>query len=337
MAFLDNSGDIILDAVLTDLGRKRMTNGDFVITNFGLGDDEINYGTYNLAHPSGSAYYDLEIMQTPVFEATTSRNANINYGLQTLASDSLLYLPAINFNLGKVSDSVNTYYNMFYVATNEETWRKLTALTALATNTVRAGSTTHPFIIFEAGLDTFDISATQANRLSYIVNQTLEDTSFIIEADSQFITAVGSLTAASYWKNAADNAEEISLALDYTGITPGASAELANYNTYTVRAIANQITEPTTGTGNDNDISAIKGPRGTTAALNFFVPAGMQTEAGGSVDPVFVNHGTVGGTIPGDTSGNKYDYIDTIVYITGQTSGATAQASVRLIRLNTAA
>ena len=31
MAFLDNSGDIILDAVLTDVGRERMANGQFQI------------------------------------------------------------------------------------------------------------------------------------------------------------------------------------------------------------------------------------------------------------------------------------------------------------------
>ena len=34
MAFLDNSGDIILDAVLTDAGRKRMAEGRFKITKF---------------------------------------------------------------------------------------------------------------------------------------------------------------------------------------------------------------------------------------------------------------------------------------------------------------
>ena len=32
MAFLDNSGDIILDAVLTDLGRKRLAQGNFKIS-----------------------------------------------------------------------------------------------------------------------------------------------------------------------------------------------------------------------------------------------------------------------------------------------------------------
>ena len=54
MGFLDNSGDIILDAVLTDLGRKRMAEGNFNITKFALGDDEINYQLYDKNHPSGT-------------------------------------------------------------------------------------------------------------------------------------------------------------------------------------------------------------------------------------------------------------------------------------------
>ena len=49
MAFLDNSGDIILDAVLTDTGRMRLAKGDgsFKIAKFALGDDEINYELFD--------------------------------------------------------------------------------------------------------------------------------------------------------------------------------------------------------------------------------------------------------------------------------------------------
>ena len=40
MGFLDNSGDIILDAVLTDAGRQRLARGDgsFNVTKFAFGD-----------------------------------------------------------------------------------------------------------------------------------------------------------------------------------------------------------------------------------------------------------------------------------------------------------
>ena len=58
MAFLDNSGDIILDAVLTDLGRERLSRGDgsFRITKFALGDDEIDYTLYRNANSSLGAH-----------------------------------------------------------------------------------------------------------------------------------------------------------------------------------------------------------------------------------------------------------------------------------------
>ena len=74
MGFLDNSGDIILDAVLTDHGRKLLAKGDgsFQITKFALGDEEINYTLYQPTHASGSAYYGNEILQTPILVRKTN-------------------------------------------------------------------------------------------------------------------------------------------------------------------------------------------------------------------------------------------------------------------------
>ena len=99
MAFLNNSGDIILDAVLTDLGRKKLSQGDgtFEITQFALGDDEIDYGQYNLA--TGSAYQDLDILQTPILEAITDNAASIKSKLVTYSRTDLLYLPISKLNV----------------------------------------------------------------------------------------------------------------------------------------------------------------------------------------------------------------------------------------------
>ena len=93
MAFLDNSGDIILDAVLTDEGRKRLAkgNGSFNISRFALGDDEIDYSLYNSNHPSGSAYYDLEILQTPILEAMTSAQVGLKHALVTALNERKFY------------------------------------------------------------------------------------------------------------------------------------------------------------------------------------------------------------------------------------------------------
>ena len=90
MAFLDNSGDIILDAVLTETGRRRMAAGKFKVSKFALSDDEINYALYNKNHPSGSTYADLEILQTPILEATTE--VNLNTGLLSLSNLSLVLI-----------------------------------------------------------------------------------------------------------------------------------------------------------------------------------------------------------------------------------------------------
>ncbi len=100
MAFLDNSGDIILDAVLTDAGRFRLAKGDgsFKIVKYAFADDEINYDKYNKDHPSGSAYYDLDILKTPVFEAFTNNLSSMKHKLLSIPRTNLLYLPTIVLN-----------------------------------------------------------------------------------------------------------------------------------------------------------------------------------------------------------------------------------------------
>jgi len=98
MAFLDNSGDIILDAVLTDTGRQRMAQGTFRITKFALGDEEIDYGLFNSNHPSGSAFYDLKVMQTPVLESFTNNTSLMKSKLVTMTRNNILYLPMLKLN-----------------------------------------------------------------------------------------------------------------------------------------------------------------------------------------------------------------------------------------------
>jgi hypothetical protein len=171
MAFLDNSGDIILDAVLTKAGRKAMAEGTFNVSKFGCGDDEINYGTYDLAHPSGSAYYDLEIMQTPVFEASTAVNAEINYGLISFNNAELLYLPAfaVNEKSAMVDEAYSTRskYGVFHMAVNAETAEKLQAEVDAGTGLLNARffcqagvSNKARGLIIESGLEISNYDAT---------------------------------------------------------------------------------------------------------------------------------------------------------------------------------
>ena len=116
MAFLNNSGDIILDAVLTDLGRQRLSKGDgsFQIVKFALGDDEIDYSQYVVA--TGSAYQDLDILQTPVLEAITDNISSMKSQLVTYSRTDLLYLPSMALNVDNTSgfntSSIGTFVDL---------------------------------------------------------------------------------------------------------------------------------------------------------------------------------------------------------------------------------
>ena len=201
MAFLDNSGDIILDAVLTDIGRKRMARGDFRITKFTVGDDEIDYGLFNKNHPSGSAYYDLEILQTPILEAFTQPNANINYGLISYARQDLLYIPSAVINDKTFSPRIaskNIVNSVFFLADNTKTNTngEPTATVMQKTNNVSnaeilvSGDGNGRVIMIETGINSTELAASSVNQATYITSVGLADNGFLVRYDNRFIQTV---------------------------------------------------------------------------------------------------------------------------------------------------
>ena len=122
MAFLDNSGDIILDVVLTDEGRKRLAQGDgsFKIDKFALGDDEINYALYDTTQATGQE--DLQILQTPILESFTNNMSSMKSTLMSLNRKDHLYLPVLKLN--NVASNTNYQFSspaMFMVAVDLNT------------------------------------------------------------------------------------------------------------------------------------------------------------------------------------------------------------------------
>jgi len=85
MGYLDNS-IVTVDAILTKKGRELLARGDgsFKITQFALGDDEIDYTLYNPQHPSGSAFYGEAIENMPLLEAFPDETQIMKYKLTTL-------------------------------------------------------------------------------------------------------------------------------------------------------------------------------------------------------------------------------------------------------------
>ena len=107
MAYINNE-IITVDAVLTKKGRELLAaQGGLNITAFALSDDEIDYRLYQPNHPQGSAYYDLAIRNTPVFEAFTDETQVLKYKLVTLPSGQTS-IPVIS--LGQSSINVDKDY-----------------------------------------------------------------------------------------------------------------------------------------------------------------------------------------------------------------------------------
>jgi len=85
MGYLDNSS-ITVDAILTLKGRELLARGGnaFNITQFALGDDEVDYGLWNSNHPLGTDYYGVIIENMPVTEAIPDETQALRYKLVSL-------------------------------------------------------------------------------------------------------------------------------------------------------------------------------------------------------------------------------------------------------------
>lgn len=188
MAFLDNSGDIILDAVLTDTGRMRLSKGDgsFRVAKFALGDDEIDYSLYNYSNASGSAYYDLEILQTPVLEAFSNNGSSLKSKLMSIAKNNLLYLPVVKIDTSasataKATTLVNSGY-VLAVDTDTETYFSSATYGGqeLVTGVLFGRSTINgKYIRINQGLDTAEIPVGP-------LDADLVETQYLVEIDNRF-------------------------------------------------------------------------------------------------------------------------------------------------------
>jgi hypothetical protein len=107
MAYLDNS-EIIVDAILTKKGREKLAAGQALnITQFALGDDEIDYELYDAAHPKGSAYYDSAIRAIPILEASPDETQNLRYKLVTLPKGSTK-IPQVSIGVTEIKTNQNS-------------------------------------------------------------------------------------------------------------------------------------------------------------------------------------------------------------------------------------
>lgn len=334
MAFLDNSGDIILDAVLTDTGRMRLARGDgsFRIAKFALSDDEIDYGLYrgsshpDGAHPSGSAYYDLEIMQTPVLEAFTNNTSLMKHKLISMPQTNLLYLPVVKLNnkttgtapvqftVDLATSTITNLANqsgddptngVFILAADQSTKTKLS--TSFEGINVISGVTdgdTAEFVKIDQGLDTLERPAAET------LSPELRETQYIVRADDRLLKLVSKASASKNFSFRDDDSIAsyyLSKSVDSQYIMDLGSANPDN-------------------TEADNAVQhVIRGPRGTT--LEFSLLASMDIRSSSHLFK------TLGGSATlKDSSNNNYYFIDTSIRVSGATTGSSIDVPVRIMK-----
>ena len=306
MGFLDNSGDIILDAVLTDTGRFRLAKGDgsFKIAKFALGDDEIDYSQYDKNNASGSAYYDLSIMQTPVLEAFTNNASSMKSKLMSMSRNNLLYLPVMKLNTSLLETEMVDGDNYFGVLVDQTSEDEIGLRQGVWCQGYLAGQTLSKanYILVEQGLDTIEIPDTVP------IDADLVETQYIIEIDNRF----GKIATVSNGKIASPSYID--------------DDNIASYY-FSLSQNSDYVTDSWTGKINPNktvqpNLKGIRGPKGTR--LQFQVASSLDLATS---TYLFDTLGSVKASTP--CSLKEAYFIDSNIRVIGGTTGYTLDIPVR--------
>jgi hypothetical protein len=185
MAYIDNQ-TITVDAVLTQKGRQILAqNGNLNITSFALADDEIDYTLYQPNHPNGSAYYDIALRNTPVFEPLTDETQTMKYKLVTL-NQGVTSIPVITIAQDKIlvtkdytgdiviSPSTNPAYNLQAGYTAILGNKNVGILIVQQTNAVNSVSNTVP--TFAGDINIASAQVVVGNSFRFVPNSGLNKT-----------------------------------------------------------------------------------------------------------------------------------------------------------------
>jgi hypothetical protein len=185
MAYIDNQ-TITVDAVLTKKGRELLAKtGNLNITSFALADDEIDYTLYQPNHPNGSAFYDIALRNTPIFEPLTDETQTMKYKLVTL-NQGVTAIPVITIAQDKIlvtrdytgeliiSPSTNPAYNLQAGYTLILGNKNVGTLIVQQTNSINSVSNTIP--IFAGDINTTSAQVVVGNTFRFVPNSSLGKT-----------------------------------------------------------------------------------------------------------------------------------------------------------------
>ena len=339
MAFQDNSGGIILDATLTDIGRKYMAQGKFKIVKFALGDDEVDYGLMT-GTPSTNSHKIPDAKLPPVLEAFSNENAVIVHGLLSLPRPDILFMPVLKIN-SKISESVKPRNDIVYVSVNKDTTRKVKSDIgdSFVDSVIEQGTVDKKMIVVESGIEigdeqyTSDLQPTQKNKFAYLLNMSLYDSYCMLYADSRIVENVYSSPQTSkFYNNSAGTLTQNLGPLQKNNKLSFAYLD-SDFQSFKIQTIDNMVAKKPQDTHDitvGNEHCAINGPRGSIFAFNVELKPELLNYTNGDPNHTYTLFGTLNNDLFG--TGNLYDFIDTTIYIEGLSSSATKQIHLRIIR-----
>tara|TARA_B100000029_G_scaffold398687_1_gene397224 strand:+ start:236 stop:1216 length:981 start_codon:yes stop_codon:yes gene_type:complete len=322
MAFQDKCGTIVIDAVLTDIGRQKLARGNFRISKFALGDDEVDYslvvdnaGTWELPN------------NPPILEAFGTQCGAIKFGLLNLPRTDVLYLPIFKSNQ-IIENAAKKYGGFYYLSVNKETTDKLKTDIGSIEYVLENDKADANFILVESGIDNPDNSINQSSigKERFITNLGLMDDYVFLYCDGRLISKVLSNREDSFFRNdAAGNLYSDFLIMEDT-IKISIDPTFENFETYYIKTVNNEIYDDFTSSIS----SIVDGPRGMAVAFNFKVNNRMINDSNSERDERYVTFGKVSETLFGGS--NKYDYIDTGILVEGSSTGMQQTIPLRIIR-----
>lgn len=321
MGFQDNSGDIILDMVLTDYGRQKLAKGQGLgVTQFALGDEEINYRLFDKT--AATYQQDLTILQTPVLEAFTNNASSLKSKLSTYTNENLFYLPILKLNTiatGTGLHSTNTF--LICVDGNTENNNKETpgeATTALGVNTqgnfrqgvlwgANPGEQSDLYIRVDGGID----NVATLNNNSF--NSEKRDDSFIIKMDGR----LGKLVSYNGVNTPEPNATDDDGVDTYVISSPPTAIGLGGFSNF--------ISPP-----NQQSNPSIAGFKHNT--LRFKVQTTPNLQSSNYYFDLLGNSGlTV--TQANNVNNTNVKFIDSLIHVEGVTTGYSLSIPIRYIKI----
>jgi hypothetical protein len=196
-----NNQTITVDAILTRKGRELLAqNGNLNITSFALADDEIDYTLYQPNHPNGSAFYDIALRNTPVFEPVSDETQTMKYKLVSL-SQGITQIPSISIAQTNISvastytgnidivPSTNPAYNLTLGYTAILANKNVGVLVVTQQNSINSVSSTIPTFAGDINSTSAQVVVGQAFR--FIPNSSLGQTT------STMLTIIGNESGGS--------------------------------------------------------------------------------------------------------------------------------------------